>query len=160
MWFSGDSFQTAIMLLKVTNFPQIKRTRIYSKLHVESLRGSLLLPVQHILLGFLEVFLGHLHPPLSESEQSSFSADCLDVSSREVILGHDVLFKVNILSQSHFSCVDAKDSALGLLIWEWKLNFPVNSARPDEGWVKGLNPVGRHDHLGVSASIKSIQLVE
>ena len=75
------------------------------------------------------------------------------------------------------TCVDAKDSALGLLVWEWELNFPanfgsiflermdsigqifdhcrskyltkspVNSARSDQGWVKGLNPVGRHDHL-------------
>merc|ERR1719234_1119865 len=142
------------------NFPHFKRTRIYSKLHVESLRGSLLLPVKHILLGLLEVFLGHLHPPLSEREQTSLSADCLDVGSREIVLGHDILFKVNILSQGHFSCVDAKDSALGLLIWERKLNFPVNSTRSDQGRVKCLNPVGRHDHLGVSARIKSIQLVE
>ena len=69
-------------------------------------------------------------------------------------LGHNVLFKVNILSQGHFpwqkgmqwflsnflenikladtsnnevsTCVDPKDSALGLLIWEWELNFPGN----------------------------------
>merc|ERR1719234_1065394 len=142
------------------NFPHFKRTRIYSRLHVESLRGSLLLPVEHILLGLLEVFLGHLHPPLSESKQASLSADCLDVGSREIVLRHDVLFKVNILSQGHFSCVDAKDSALSFLIWERELDFPVNSARPDQGWVKGLNPIGRHDHLGVSARIKSIQLVE
>merc|ERR1711971_1459409 len=148
------------MLLKVTNFPQIKRTRIYSKLHVESLRGSLLLPVKHILLRLLEVFLGHLHPPLSESEQSSLSADCLDVGTREIVLGHNVLFKVNVFSQGHFPCVDAKDSALGLLVWERELNFPVNSARSDQGRVKGLNPIGRHDHLGVSACIKPIQLVE
>merc|ERR1711971_948743 len=121
------------MLLKVTNFPQIKRTRIYSKLHVESLRGSLLLPVKHILLRLLEVFLGHLHPPLSESEQSSLSADCLDVGTRDIVLGHNVLFKVNVFSQGHFPCVDAKDSALGLLVWERELNFPVNSARSDEG---------------------------
>ena len=24
---------------------------------------------------------------------------------------------------------------------------PVNSARPDQGWVKGLDPIGCHDHL-------------
>merc|ERR1712192_295507 len=160
MWFSGD-FPNCNYAPKSCEFSTNQEdTDIQQKLHVESLRGSLLLPVEHILLGLLEVLLGHLHPPLSEGKKSSFSADCLDVGSREVVLGHDILFKVNILSQGHFPCVDAKDSALSLLIRERELNFPVNSARPDQGWVKGLNPIGRHDHLGVSACIKSIQLVE
>merc|ERR1719180_619234 len=160
MWFLGD-FSNCNYAPKSYEFSTFQEdTNIQQKLHVESLRGSLLLSVKHILLGLLEVFLGHLHPPLSESEKTSLSADCLDVSSREVVLGHDVLFKVNIFSQGHFSCVDAKDSALGLLVWEREHNFPVNSARSDQGGVKGLNPIGRHDHLGVSACIKSIQLVE
>merc|ERR1719285_1356216 len=150
------------MLLKVTNFPHgfIKRATGYSKLHVESLGGPLLLSVQHILLGLLEVFLGHLHPPLSESKKTSLSTDCLDVGSREIILRHDVLLKVNIFSQGHFPCVDAKDSTLGLLVWVWELNFPVNPARPNQSRVKGLNPIGCHDHLSVTACIKPIQLVE
>merc|ERR1719500_2217763 len=38
--------------------------------------------------------------------------------------------------------------------------FPVNSARTDQSRVKGLNPIGCHDHLGVTACIKPIQLVE
>ena len=29
-------------------------------LHVEPLRGALLLPVEHVLLGLLEIFMGHL----------------------------------------------------------------------------------------------------
>merc|ERR1719308_494021 len=131
------------MLLKVTNFPHSFSSsgHGFSRLHVEPLRGSLLLPVQHILLRLLEVLLGHLHPSLSESKKTSLSADSLYVSSREVILGHNVLFKVNILSQGHFPCVDPKDSALGLLIWEWELNFPVNSARPDwRSWWNGHSP--------------------
>ena len=65
----------------------------------------------------------HLHPSLSQSKKTSLSADCLDVSSREVVLKlnnahwfviklvfrgqlylwHDVLFQVYIFSQSHFS---------------------------------------------------------
>merc|ERR1719239_2134318 len=62
--------------------------------------------------------------------------------------------------QSHFPCVDAEDSTLGLLVWEWELNFPVNSARSDQSRVKSLNPIGCHDHLSVTACIKPIQLVE
>ena len=66
----GLSVQTAIMLLKVTNFPHSfsSRGHGFSKLHVESLWGSLLLPVQHILLRLLEVLLGHLKEKKVESE--------------------------------------------------------------------------------------------
>merc|ERR1719180_510033 len=142
MWFLGD-FSNCNYAPKSYEFSTNQEdTDIQQKLHVESLWGSLLLPVEHILLRLLEVLLGHLHPPLSESEQTSLSADCLDVSSREIVLGHDILFKVNILSKGHFPCVDAKDSALGLLIRERELNFPVNSARSDQGGVKCLNPIG------------------
>jgi hypothetical protein len=43
--------------------------------------------------------------------------------------------------------MDAKDAALGLGVWQWELNLPVNTARPDEGWVQRLNAVSGHDHL-------------
>ena len=79
----GLCVQTAIMLLKVTNFPHIfsSRGHRFSRLHVEPLRGSLLFPVQHILLRLLEVLLGHLEEkkvenesgPKRESPPSSFS---------------------------------------------------------------------------------------
>ena len=76
--------ETAIMLLKVTRVfhtVSLRGQEGYRKLHVESLGGSLLLPVQHILLRLLEVFLGDLHERKrlktvereSESPPSSFS---------------------------------------------------------------------------------------
>ena len=82
---------------------------------------------------------------------------------------------------SALTCVNSKDSALGLFIWERELDFPesmnveslfpvmisnvsilvrpstnlvlgqdfgpVNSARSDQGRVKCLDSIGRHDHL-------------
>jgi hypothetical protein len=47
--------------------------------------------------------------------------------------------------------VDAEDAALGLGVWQWELNLPVNTARPDEGRVQRLNAVGGHDHLHSTA---------
>ena len=65
----------------------------------------------------------HLHPALSESEETSLGADRLDVGTREFILSrlycivltfellfvvtgylrHDIFFKVYVVSQGHFS---------------------------------------------------------
>ena len=60
-----------LLKLKVTNFHKVSsRGQGYSKLHVESLGGSLLLPVQHILLWLLEVFLGHLREKKVECESA------------------------------------------------------------------------------------------
>ena len=75
-------------------------------------------------------------------------------------LGHDVFLKVHIIRESHPAGVDTKDSSLGFFIGKRELNLPVNSARSDEGGVEGLNPVGRHDHLHISAGIEAIQLIE
>jgi len=104
-------------------------------LEVEPLRGALLLPVEHVLFGLLEVLVGYLHPPFSEGEESGLGTDGLDVSAGEVILGHDVLLKVYVLRQSHTTCVDVENSALRLLIGEGELDLSINSAWTNEGGV-------------------------
>ena len=51
--------------------------------------------------------------------------------------------------QIHFSGVNFEDVKTGILIRRWELNFPVNATRPEQGRVKNVNPVCRHDHLKV-----------
>ena len=53
-------------------------------------------------------------------------------------LRQDKLLQVDILSQRHPACVDAKDAALGLGVRQRELNLPINPARPDECRVQGL----------------------
>ena len=50
-----------------------------------------MLTVQHVLLGLLEVLLGHLHPPLPQGQETGLSADGLNVGTREVILNIKVV---------------------------------------------------------------------
>ena len=52
---------------------------------------------------------------------------------------------------------DSQTMCLGQIFYQSRRPFcfrgqmrtisPVNSARPDQGWVKGLDPIGCHDHL-------------
>ena len=62
-------------------------------------------------------------------------------------LRQDELLQIDILSQRHPACVDAKDTALGLGVGQWELNLPINPTGPDERWVQGLYSICSHDHL-------------
>merc|ERR1712192_10410 len=97
---------------------------------------------------------------MPERKQASLCTDCLDVGTRELILAHDVFLQVNVFSKGHLTCVDVENPPLGLLIGHWKLNFPVNPARSEEGRIQCVNSVSRHHHLGLSPIVEAIQLVE
>ena len=62
-------------------------------------------------------------------------------------LRQDKLLQIDILSQRHPACVDAKDATLGFGVRQRELNLPINPARSDECWVQGLYPIRSHDHL-------------
>ena len=51
---------------------------------------------------------------------------------------------------SALTCVNSKDSALGLFIWERELDFPVDPSGSDQGGVQRLDAVGGHDHFHVT----------
>ena len=84
----------------------------------------------------------------------------LDISTGEVVLGHDVIIDTDVICQRHARRVNGEDASLGLLVWQGELNLSVNAARADESGVKGFNPVGGHDDLDVPAGIEPVQLVE
>lgn len=52
----------------------------------------------------------------------------LDISTRQVILGHNELLQIDILRQGHAASVDAENAPLGLLIRERELNLTVNAS--------------------------------
>mmetsp|Transcript_2801 Transcript_2801/g.8771 ORF Transcript_2801/g.8771 Transcript_2801/m.8771 type:complete len:381 (+) Transcript_2801:309-1451(+) len=41
-----------------------------------------------------------------------------------------------------------------------KLDFTIDSTRPQQGRVKNINAVGRHEHLDILAGLETVQLVE
>jgi hypothetical protein len=47
--------------------------------------------------------------------------------------------------------VNVKNSSFGLLIWQWELNFSINSSWSNKGRIQGINSVGCHDNLDVSS---------
>ena len=136
-----------------------------NNLHVETLRSTLLLTIKHILLGLLEILISNLeektssyekkrenmtpnlHSSLPKSQKTSLSTNGLDISARQLILGHDVLLQVDILGQCHAPGMNPENSPLCFLIRKRKLNLPVNPAWSDESRVQSLDSVGSHDHL-------------
>ena len=75
-------------------------------------------------------------------------------------LGHDILLKVYIIRECHPAGVDTEDPPLSLLIRKRELDLPVNPSRPDESGVEGLDPVGGHDNLDVTAGVEAVELIE
>ena len=103
------------MLYSITTIDRAYGPEIQDvKLQVETFGFTLALGLEHTLSSRSKV--GHVHPhsALSQCHETSFTAHGTDISTREVILLVDKLFKVNIFSQRHFGCVEGKDLALGV----------------------------------------------
>jgi hypothetical protein len=54
--------------------------------------------------------------------------------------------------------VDFEDIAFCFFIRQRELNLSVDTARADEGRVKGLDLVSRHDYFNIGTSVKPIKL--
>ena len=50
------------------------------ELEIETLGGALLLPIQHVLLGLLEVLIAHFHATLTQRQQAGLGADGLKIN--------------------------------------------------------------------------------
>jgi hypothetical protein len=56
--------------------------------------------------------------------------------------------------KSMVTCVNSKDSSLGLLIRHRELDLSVDTPGANEGGVQCLDPVGRHNHLVIKVIIR------
>ncbi len=129
-------------------------------LQVQTLGDVAFLPVQRLLLGLNEVLLAHLHPPLPQGQHPRLGADGLDVGPTQIVLAHDELLEVDVLGQGHLGRVDVEDVALGLDVRQGEFDLAIDPAGTDEGWIKALDLVGRHDDLDVAPLVESVELVE
>jgi hypothetical protein len=82
----------------------------------------------------------------------------LDVSARQIILGHDKLVQVNVVRKTHLARVDLEDAALCGEVWHGELNFAVNAAGAKEGGVQRLDPVGCQQHLDIATRVEPVEL--
>lgn len=80
--------------------------------------------------------------------------------TRQIVLGHDKFFQVDVICESHLARVDAENPSLRLLVGQGKLNFAVNTPRANQRGVEGLNAVRRHDNLDVTTAVKPVELVQ
>lgn len=58
--------------------------------------------------------LGNPHPSLPQSQQTSLRADSLDVGTRQIVLGENVLLEIDIVAKSHTRRVQTEDVPLSL----------------------------------------------
>merc|ERR1719458_697960 len=123
----------------------------------------------HVLLGVLlhdlghshlEVLLGHVHSPLSESIHTRFSASSLHFSTRAPTHLLCDLPQVDPPCQVHLSGVNLENVETSVLIRRGEFDFPVNATRSEQGGVKDVNPVCGHDHLDVFGGLEPIQLIQ
>lgn len=68
----------------------------------------------------------------SQSHQTNFCTDCLDVGIREVIFSHDQV----VQGQDHPACVDLKEALLSLFIR--RNGSSVNVACSDKCWIQSF----------------------
>merc|ERR1719352_223940 len=101
--------------------------------------------VQHLGVNglVLQVDQVHLLPDLLQS--------CLAAQSRQVgadvsvsLSGH--LLEVQVVVEFHVLCVDPQDLHPANCVRDSNVNLPVEPAKPSEGWVDRVGPVGRCHH--------------
>jgi hypothetical protein len=56
--------------------------------------------------------------------------------------------------------VESEDLALGDLVGVLEEDLSVDTARSDEGWIKGVDLICSHDDFDVSSVIETIKLIE
>lgn len=118
------------------------------------------LAVQALVLGRPEIRHLNLHSSFTKRNQAGFRTHSFDVRARQILLGHDELLQVDIVSQTHLACVDAEDLSLSLLVREWELNLAVDTTWADQSRIKPFDLVRSHDDLHVAAGVEAVKLVQ
>mmetsp|Transcript_23050 Transcript_23050/g.36941 ORF Transcript_23050/g.36941 Transcript_23050/m.36941 type:complete len:416 (+) Transcript_23050:163-1410(+) len=134
-----------------------------TQMHHSQIHGrndAFLLFENDIVFGLIKIVVRHFHSALSQRQQPSLCAHRLEICSTEIVLGRDEVLKHDVVGQSHFLRVNAKDFALRFEIGQWKLNLAVESAWSQQRRVQRLNLVGRHDHFDLATLIEAVELVE
>ena len=114
-------------------------------------------PVKHLLSRCGEIRLSHPHSTFPKSEKTSFRTYSLYVGPRQIILRHDELLQVDVLAQAHSRCVQSENVTLGFDVWQWELDFTIDTPWTDERRIeRGVDAVGGHDDLHFATCVESV----
>ena len=79
--------------------------------------------------------------------RTSFSAASLHLSSRRASHHFSDLLQVDATIEVHLAGVDLQDVVAGRVVGVWKLDLPVNPARPEQRRIEDIDSVRGHQHL-------------
>lgn len=85
-----------------------------------------------------EIRLGNPHPSLTESKQTCFRTNRLDVCTTEVILRCHELLQIYIRTQTHARRVKLEDVPLRLHVGKWELDLAVNTTWSKQSSIKNI----------------------
>jgi hypothetical protein len=97
---------------------------------------------------------------VADREHARLCADVAEVGAVETVRELDHRLVVDLALLVDRPGMDLEDLESRLLVRERDLNLPVEPARPKEGRVERVGPVGCHDDLGLAERVETVHLIE
>mmetsp|Transcript_148811 Transcript_148811/g.414611 ORF Transcript_148811/g.414611 Transcript_148811/m.414611 type:complete len:336 (-) Transcript_148811:8-1015(-) len=110
--------------------------------------------------GFDEVLLQNEVPLLADCEHPGLRADVPHIRAVEAVSELYDGIPVDVAVLGNGCRVDLQDVDACLLVRQGDLDLPVQAARPQEGRVQHVRPVGRHDDLHFAEGLEAVDLVQ
>jgi len=114
----------------------------------------------HCLVRFIEILLRDHVSIFTYCLHSGLLTDACYIGSTDLVRPTHILLQINILSKIHLRCNCLENQTLLSSVGEWKFNFPIESARSKEGWIKCICSVGWHNNLHIYILFKTIHLIQ
>ena len=128
--------------------------------HVLWCRTELRVSFDHLVYGIEEVLFTDGLPSRSNGEHSSLSANAADICTSVVWAQSCQKLKPNISLTVHCSRVNSEDPSPALQVRQTKLDLAIETTGPNQGRVKSVRSISRHENLNVAPRIESVQLVD
>ncbi|KAI6756744.1 hypothetical protein HG530_011342 [Fusarium avenaceum] len=116
--------------------------------------------VENLCCGELEVFLCDVHSSLTESVHACFRTHTLQLGTRASIHLLGDLVEVDTTGQVHLAAVDAENIGSGLDAGWGELDLSVDTSWSQERRVENIETVGGHNDLDVLGGFETIKLVQ
>ena len=116
--------------------------------------------VENLCRGKLEIFLCDVHSSLSESVHACFRTHTLQLGTGAPVHLFRDLGEVDTTGEVHLAAVNAENIGSGLDAGRGELDLSVDTSWAQEGRVENVETIGGHDDLDVLRGFETIELVK
>ena len=116
--------------------------------------------IQHLRRREVKVLLRDMHSPLPQRIHPRLRAHTLQLRARTPIHLLRNLCQIDPPREIHAPGMNPQDIRPRLHRRGRELDFTINAARPQQGRVEDVEPVGRHDDFDVLRGLEAVELVQ